>query len=227
MKRRIVVAAAALATLALLSVAALGQDRHDNHERDHAGSHALYPQLDQRYHHNHYYPPRGYAAPVLPSGSISVAFGGGHYFYHAGVWFRPAGGRYVVIVPPLGVVVPLLPPAYATLWIGGAPYYYANGVYYAPAPGLVLHRRRAAAGRRLGRAASPATGAQGVARADHLSAQRPERRADRDRPQGVRPLGGGTTEHCRSRGVPARAGGVHGRTRLLAALTPIASRRVA
>jgi hypothetical protein len=91
--------------------------------------------LDERYHHDHYYPPRGYAVPVLPRGSVSIGFGGGNYFFHGGVWFRPFGGRYLVTLPPLGIVVPLLPPAYATLWIGGAPYYYANGVYYAPAPG--------------------------------------------------------------------------------------------
>jgi hypothetical protein len=91
--------------------------------------------LDQRYHHDHYYPPRGYVMPGLPSGAVSVRFGGGSYYFHGGVWFRPVGPRFEVIVPPIGVVVPILPPAYATLWIAGAPYYYANGVYYAPAPG--------------------------------------------------------------------------------------------
>ena len=91
--------------------------------------------LDERYHHDHYYPPRGYIAPVLPGGAVSISFGGGNYFFHGGVWFRPQGGRFVVIAPPIGIVVPLLPPAYVTLWIGGAPYYYANGAYYAAAPG--------------------------------------------------------------------------------------------
>ena len=57
---------------------------------------------------------------VLPTGAVSIRFGGGDYFVHGGVWFRPFGGRFVVTLPPIGIVVPLLPPAYATLWIGGA-----------------------------------------------------------------------------------------------------------
>lgn len=89
--------------------------------------------LDQRHSHNHYYPPRGHVAPVLPSGSLSVRHGSGHFFFHGGVWFRPAGPRFIVSVPPIGIVVPILPPTYTTLWVAGVPYYYANGIYYAPA----------------------------------------------------------------------------------------------
>jgi hypothetical protein len=73
--------------------------------------------------------------PALPGGSVSIAFGGSQYYFHAGVWFRPKGNRFVVIVPPVGIVAPVLPPAFVTLWIGGAPYYYANDLYYAPATG--------------------------------------------------------------------------------------------
>lgn len=91
--------------------------------------------LDQRHHHNHYYPPRGYVAPALPSGAFSVRHGSGHFFFHGGVWFRPAGTRFIVSLPPIGIVIPILPPTYTTLWVGGAPYYYANGVYYAKVPG--------------------------------------------------------------------------------------------
>ena len=91
--------------------------------------------FDGRYHHDHYYPVRGYVSATLPGGAISVAFGNGHYFFHGGVWYSPYGPRYRVVVPPVGIVVPILPAAYATLWLGGAPYYYANGTYYAPAPG--------------------------------------------------------------------------------------------
>jgi len=133
--------AVTVAALACASGAAFGQDRHDprGHEpargREPARVHAPHLQFDQRYHHDHYYPPRGYTTRALPGGSISIAFGGANFFFHGGVWFRPYGGRFVVVVPPLGIVLPILPPAYATLWIGGAPYYYANGVYYAPAPG--------------------------------------------------------------------------------------------
>ena len=131
--------AQAFITASLLAVACLAspgfaQDRHDA-RRHPSGPPRGGLHLDQRYHHDHYYPPRGYAVPALPGGAVSINFGGGNFFFHSGVWFRPFGGRFVVTVPPIGVVVPLLPPAYVTLWIGGAPYYYANGVYYAVAPG--------------------------------------------------------------------------------------------
>jgi len=87
-------------------------------------------QLDKRYGHNHYYPPRGYAVPVLPRDYRVVHYHGSPYYYHSGIWYRPYGSRFVVIVPPFGIVVPILPPFYTTIWWGGIPYYYAGGVYY-------------------------------------------------------------------------------------------------
>jgi len=138
MKRKLISAAGAAALLACLSAAGLAQERGEHREGERGRPPAAREprlQLDQRYHHDHYYPPRGYAVPALPGGSISIGFGGGNYFFHGGVWFRPFGGRFVVTLPPIGIVLPLLPPDYATLWIGGAPYYYANGVYYSQAPG--------------------------------------------------------------------------------------------
>lgn len=116
--------------LALVSVGAMAQERHG-----HGGYRSPSWQFDNRYHHDHYYPARGWVAGSLPGGSVSIAFRGGSYFYHGGVWFRPSGPRYVVVAPPFGIVVPLLPPAYTTLYIAGSPYYYANGVYYTTAPG--------------------------------------------------------------------------------------------
>ena len=121
-----------MGALAQPSTPALAQEQRWQDGRAHSTSGV---QLDQRYRHDHYYPPRGYVAASLPSGSIGVKFAGGQYFFHGGVWFRPASGRFVVIAPPVGNVVPVLPPAYVALSIGGAPYYYANAVYYAPMPG--------------------------------------------------------------------------------------------
>lgn len=89
--------------------------------------------LDDRFHHDHYYPDRGQTFNTLPGGSINVRYGTGSYFFHGGVWFRPVGARFVVIVPPIGIVVPVLPVAFTTLWVSGVPYYYANGVYYTAA----------------------------------------------------------------------------------------------
>jgi hypothetical protein len=91
--------------------------------------------FDRRYNHNHYYPSRGFVYGSLPYGALSVGFGGGNYFFHGGVWFRPSGGRYVVVQPPFGIFLPVLPPDYATVWVGSVPYYYADDVYYNAAPG--------------------------------------------------------------------------------------------
>lgn len=92
-------------------------------------------ELDQRYHHDHYYPPRGYAMRVLPHESMSIQFGGGQYFFHGGVWFRPMAGRFVVTLPPVGIAIPVLPPTATQVLINGVPYFYANGTYYSLAPG--------------------------------------------------------------------------------------------
>jgi hypothetical protein len=123
---------ALLITFGCLAGPAFAQDRYREHEFD-RGSAPM--RLDQRYHHDHYYPARGYAFASLPRDSVRIGFRGGDYYYHAGVWFHPEGGRFIVSAPPFGIIVPVLPPGYATVTFGGAPYYYANGVYYAPAPG--------------------------------------------------------------------------------------------
>lgn len=91
--------------------------------------------FDDRYFHNHYYPARGYVMPAPPRGSISVLYGRDRYYFHTGVWLRPVGARFEVIVPPFGIVVPVLPVDVVTLWVAGMAYYYANGVYYRNEPG--------------------------------------------------------------------------------------------
>jgi hypothetical protein len=135
MKNRWIPLAAVLLGLTLSAGIAQAQDGGHRTERREFPRQPSGWRLDDRYHHDHYYPPRGYALSVLPRGSISITFGGSNLFFHGGVWFQPAGGRFIVTLPPVGVVVPVLPPAYSSLWIGGVPYYYANGVYYAGAPG--------------------------------------------------------------------------------------------
>ena len=90
--------------------------------------------FDNRYHHDHYYPAPGYMAPHVPYGAVVVGAGPSRYWFHGGVWYRPYGPSYRVVLPPFGLVIPLLPPAYVTLQLGGLPYYYANGVYYRPVP---------------------------------------------------------------------------------------------
>jgi len=86
---------------------------------------------DTRYHMDHYYPARGAAVHSLPSGRVPVYDRARNpYYFHGGVWYRPNGGRFVVVGPPIGVFVPILPPYYTTVWFGGVPYYYANDTYY-------------------------------------------------------------------------------------------------
>jgi hypothetical protein len=86
--------------------------------------------FDNRYHHDHYYPQRGYAVRALPGGYRSVYYGRDRYFMRGGVWYRPYGARFLVIAPPIGLMVPFLPEFYTTVWFGGVPYYYANETYY-------------------------------------------------------------------------------------------------
>jgi hypothetical protein len=115
-------------------IAAHAQERHDR--REHARERFQTPHwvLDNRFHHNHYYPSAGYSLSVLPAGNVAVTFRSGRFFFHSGVWYQPAGPGYVVVRPPVGIVVPVLPPAYTTVWGGGVPYYYANDVYYVERP---------------------------------------------------------------------------------------------
>jgi hypothetical protein len=89
---------------------------------------------DIRHRHNHYYPPRGRVIKTLPRHHHVVPYRGHRYHFHHGVWYRPSGARFVVVLPPVGVVVPVLPPFYTTLWVHGVPYYYADGVYYTWRP---------------------------------------------------------------------------------------------
>lgn len=90
--------------------------------------------FDTRHKHNHYYPPHGHIEPALPPGHRVIRYRDVNYHYHAGVWYRPYGTRFIVALPPIGLVVPILPPFYTTIWVGALPYYYAGGVYYTWQP---------------------------------------------------------------------------------------------
>ena len=110
------------------------QQRHDSGYRDPGIKHPPGYVFDNRYRHNRYYPPRGYAVPVLPRGYRVVPYRGTKYYYHGGAWYRPSGSRFVVVLPPVGLIVPFLPPFYTTIWVGGYPYYYAADTYYVWRP---------------------------------------------------------------------------------------------
>jgi hypothetical protein len=86
---------------------------------------------DSRYHHDRSYPARGQMIRELPRDRRVVLHGGSRYYFSGGVWYRPQGPRFTVVVPPIGLFVPFLPPYYTTIWLYGIPYYYANDAYYA------------------------------------------------------------------------------------------------
>ncbi|MDY0744899.1 DUF6515 family protein [Paucibacter sp. R3-3] len=135
----------AVRAVLIATVLAMGANFADaqRHDRDHerGGPPPRGWVIDHRYHHDHYYPPVGFYAGVLPVAALTIAFGAEHYWYHGGIWYRPYGGGYRVVVPPFGAVIPVLPSDYVTLTMGGVPYYYANGVYYSVysnGPGYVV-----------------------------------------------------------------------------------------
>jgi hypothetical protein len=125
-----------LAVVAALACAgaAQAQDRRVVREHERERYQTEHWVLDNRFHHDHYYPATGYAVAALPAGHIAVRFRGEPFWFHSGVWFHQVGPRFVVVRPPLGIIVPVLPPAYATVYFGDIPYYYANDVYYAQRP---------------------------------------------------------------------------------------------
>jgi hypothetical protein len=88
------------------------------------------PVLDERYHHDHYYPRLGVVVRDLPSGYRPFWFHGERWYFHDGVWYVPVVGGFRVASPPVGLRIAVLPPFYTTVWLGGMPYYYANGTYY-------------------------------------------------------------------------------------------------
>ncbi len=48
-----------------------------------------------------YAPVYGSHVSALPAGAVSLSIGGGRYWRHGGVWYRPWGPRWVVVAPPV------------------------------------------------------------------------------------------------------------------------------
>lgn len=53
------------------------------------------------YHGGTYAPGYGTYVNTLPVGAVSLSVGGGRYWRHGGVWYRPWGPRWVVVAPPV------------------------------------------------------------------------------------------------------------------------------
>jgi hypothetical protein len=84
---------------------------------------------------SHYHPSVGVYVNVLPPAPYVAVYGHSHYYYSAGVWYRPYGPRFVVVAPPIGIVIPYLPTYYDTRVVAGATYYVSDGTYYQNNPG--------------------------------------------------------------------------------------------
>lgn len=104
---------------------------HEHHGDRHRGY-----VLDNRYHHNHYYPPHGYVVRTLPAGYRVVHYHRDRYYFRHGIWYSARGAGFVVVTPPVGIVVPILPLYYTRIWVRGVPYFYAGGVYYVWRPAV-------------------------------------------------------------------------------------------
>ncbi len=107
-------------------------DRHDNSYYRQKGY-----RLDNRYHHNHYYPPLGLSLSLISRPYKRLYYRGSDYFFDvSGVWYTRSGASFRVVMPPIGIAVPLLPTEYTTVWVDSTPYYYAGGVYFAWRPSV-------------------------------------------------------------------------------------------
>lgn len=69
---------------------------------------------------------------ALPTGHLSINFGGIRFAYHQGVFYKPYNSEYVVCQAPVGIRVNMLPRDCRRVVIRNVDYYYYNGTYYRP-----------------------------------------------------------------------------------------------
>jgi len=94
-------------------------------QEDHRGY-----RLDNRHHHNRYYPKYGDIFETLPRGNRTLQHRHNKYHFFNGTWYYSRQNRFIVGPPPIGMSLSFLPDFYTTIWVGNIPYYYAAGVYY-------------------------------------------------------------------------------------------------
>lgn len=74
----------------------------------------------------------GTAIDVLPDGFVSVSVGGGRYYYHRGMFYRPYRTGWVVVHAPIGAVIDGPPPGHVMVLVENDPFVYYRGVFYEP-----------------------------------------------------------------------------------------------
>ncbi|MBL7737611.1 MAG: hypothetical protein JNK14_00200 [Chitinophagaceae bacterium] len=82
-----------------------------------------------RHHSVRYYPSRNY---YYNRPFVSIRFGGVHYRYQRGYFYRPYGASFRFVIPPVGIRITTLPLGYRGFYVGPVPYYYYQGTYYRP-----------------------------------------------------------------------------------------------
>lgn len=80
-----------------------------------------------RHYSPRYYPQRNY---YYNQPYASIRFGGVHYRYQRGYYYRPYGATFQFVIPPVGIRISTLPPGYRSFYVGPVPYYYYHGTYY-------------------------------------------------------------------------------------------------
>lgn len=80
------------------------------------------------------YPARGAVVDRLPRGHRVFDYHGQPYHFYDGIWYRPVGSRFMVVLPPPGLRVPVLPADAVMVTIAGASYYRYGNVYYVQDP---------------------------------------------------------------------------------------------
>ena len=75
-------------------------------------------------------PQWGYAYKVAPKNAFIYRHSGIRYHYYRGVYYKPAGTKYMVVRAPVGIRLRTLPKESIHFVLGGRRFFYYYGTYY-------------------------------------------------------------------------------------------------
>ena len=67
---------------------------------------------------------------TLPARAFRLTYGGLHYYYHAGLYYKPYWGGYIIVTAPVGLRIRNLPVGFTKIIVSGSHYYFHSGVFY-------------------------------------------------------------------------------------------------